>query len=364
MKKLIVLLLSIILIISGCVNKEKLLQSEFNGYEKYSYEFFGAFDTVIQIIGYARSEEEFEQYVQRAKGRYEKLHIMFDKYNNYPSINNIKTINDSAGKSAVVVSQEIIDLILFSKEWYQKTDATFNIALGPVLSIWHDYREEGKSDPEHAAIPTLEELQKAAIFTDIDKVIVDEENKTVFLSDPEMSIDVGAVAKGFATEIVRRELIEAGMKSCIISCGGNVRIIGQPLDGKRSKWGIGIQDPQGNALIPNDEPLDTVYLKDTSLVSSGDYQRFYVVKGRVLHHLIDPKTLMPADYYRAVTVMVEDSGIADIMSTAVFLLPYEESSKLVKSINGLEALWIFPDGTIKSTQGMKEVMKSRGASYN
>ncbi|PKM90841.1 MAG: FAD:protein FMN transferase [Firmicutes bacterium HGW-Firmicutes-12] len=362
MKKVFIVLLAVILLISGCANKEKQASDEASGYEKYSYEFFGAFDTVIQFIGYTRSEDEFEQYVNKAQGRYEELHKMFDKYNDYSGINNIKTINDNAGIQPVIVSQEIIDLILFSKEWYKKTNETFNIALGPVLSIWHDYREEGKSDPEHAAIPTQEELQTAANLTDLDKVIVDEEIKSIFLSEHGMSVDVGAVAKGFATEIVTRELMEAGIKSCIISCGGNVRIIGKPYDGIRNKWGIGIQDPQGNALIPDDEPLDTVYIRDTSLVTSGDYQRFYVVDGNILHHLIDPKTLMPANHFRAVTVMVEDSGIADIMSTAVFLLSYEESNKLVESIEGLEALWIFPDGVIKSTQGMKEVMKSKGAS--
>lgn len=229
-----------------------------------------------------------------------------------------------------------------------------------MLSIWHDYREEGRYNPEDAKLPPLEELQKAAAATNIDKVIVDSENNTVFLTDPEMSLDVGAVAKGFATEIVARELEERGLKSCIINCGGNIRLIGKPLDGIRNKWGIGIQNPNGNVLIPDDEPLDTVFATDISLVTSGDYQRYYVVNGQVYHHLIDPQTLMPANHYRAVMVMVEDSGIADIMSSAVFLLPYQKSRKLVESIDGLEAVWVFPDGTLEATAGMKASMKIMG----
>lgn len=362
MKKIFIVLFACILLLTGCVTDTKS-ETQASKYKKYTYEFYGAFDTVVQFIGYAESEQEFDQYVKQAQQRLEELHKLYDKYNSYEGINNIRTINENAGVSPVVVPQEIIDLLVFSKDWYAKTNKTVNIALGPVLEIWHDYRDEGKDDPEHARIPPIAELRKAAELADIEKVIVDKTSNTVFLTEKGMSLDVGAVAKGFAAEIAAREMQEAGMKSCVISCGGNVRLIGQPLDGIRSKWGIGIQDPNGNALIPDDEPLDTVYLRDTSLVSSGDYQRYYVVEGKVIHHLIDPETLMPADHYRAVTVMVRDSGVADALSTAVFLLPYEKSRALVENLEGVEALWVFADGKIEATQGMKDTMKSNGASY-
>lgn len=362
MKKIVIVLLAFTLLLIGCVTDTKR-EGQAGRYAKYTYEFYGAFDTVVQFIGYAESEREFDQYVKQAQKRLEELHKLYDKYNAYEGINNIRTINENAGVSPVVVPQEIIDLLVFSKDWYAKTNKTVNIALGPVLEIWHDYREEGKDDPEHAKIPPITELRKAAELADIEKVIVDKTNRTVFLAEKGMSLDVGAVAKGYAAEIAAREMQETGMKSCVISCGGNVRLIGQPLDGVRSKWGIGIQNPNGNALIPDDKPLETVYLKDTSLVSSGDYQRYYIVDGKVVHHLIDPETLMPADHYRAVTVMTRDSGAADALSTAVFLLPYEKSRALVENLEGVEALWVFADGKIEATQGMKDTMKSNGASY-
>jgi len=96
------------------------------------------------------------------------------------------------------------------------------------------------------------------------------------------------------------------------------------------------------------------------VASSGDYQRYYVVDGMKYHHIIDPETLMPADYYRAVTVMAEDAGIADFMSTALFLLPYEDSLSLAKSVH-VEAIWVLPDGEVKATDGMKSIMLSNGA---
>ena len=341
----------------GCSFGEKAGKGD---YSKYSYEFTGVFDTVVQFVGYAESEERFEYLVKKGQARFEELHKLFDIYKNYDGINNIKTINDNAGIKPVQVKQEIIDLIQFSKEWYFKTDGIVNIALGPVLSIWHTYREEGKNNPEKARIPDIGLLKKAAEKADIDKVELDIENNTVFLKDKGMSLDLGAVAKGFATEIVVNELIEEGFTSFIVSSGGNIRTVGSPRDGARSKWSIGIQDPDGNTLIPTGNNIDTVYVNDASIVTSGDYQRYYVVDDERIHHLIDPSTLMPANHYRAVTVVTLDSGVADFLSTTVFLLPYEKSRALVESLDGVEALWIMPDGSLNATEDMKKMLKIMG----
>jgi len=330
------------------------------GYSKYSYEFTGAFDTVTQFMGYAKSEEEFESLAKKGQARLVELHKLYDIYHDYDGINNIKTINDNAGIKPVQVKQEIIDLIRFSKEWYNKTGGVVNIALGPVLSIWHIYREEGKNNPEKAKIPDISLLKEAAEKTDINKVEVDTEKKTVFLKEKGMSLDVGAVAKGFATEIVVKELLEEGFTSFIVSSGGNIRTVGAPRDGVRSKWSIGIQDPDGNVFIPTGNNLDTVYVNDASIVTSGDYQRYYVVDGKRIHHLIDPNTLMPSNHYRSVTIVTLDSGVADFMSTTAFLLPYEKSRALIESLDGVEALWIMPDGSMNATENMKKILKNMG----
>lgn len=356
-KPKLLLILIIALMFSACSAKNT---SEYN---KYSYEFLGAFDTVIQFMGYANSPDEFELMVEKGQERFMELNKLYDIYNDYEGINNIKTINDNAGIKPVEVQQEIIDLIVFSKEWYNKTNGKCNIALGSVLSIWHDYREEGTGDPEEAKVPPLDTLQNAMNYTDIDKVIVDLDKKTVYLEEKNMRLDVGAVAKGFATEIVVNELTEQGYTSFIISSGGNVRTVGQPKDASRNKWGIGIQDPDGNPNNPSEPSLDILYINDQSLVTSGDYQRQYEVDGKMYHHLIDPTTLMPAEYFRAVSIVAKDSGVADFMSTTIFLTPFEEGKKLAESI-GVEAIWIMKDGTIQATDNAKSVMKYMGGASN
>lgn len=351
----LMIILILMLSFTGCKDTEK------NEYTKYSGNFLEAFDTVTKVLAYTKSEEEFNRYFNMIETRFKELHKLYDIYNDYEGINNIKTINDNAGIKPVKVDKEIIDLIFFAKDWYHKTDGRTNIAMGSVLRIWHDYREEGRSDPEKAKLPPMESLKNAAEHTDINKVIVDTENSTVYLEDKDMSLDVGAVAKGYATELVAKEIMAQGLNSGIISAGGNIRVLGKPLDNVRERWGIGIQDPD-KAIIPDeDSNLDIIFINDQSVVSSGDYERYYVVGDKILHHLIDPETLMPGDYYRAITIVTEDSGIADALSTAAFLINYEQSRALIEGLDGVEALWVMKDGKIEATDGMKKIMKSNGA---
>jgi len=330
-------------------------------YDKHSDSLFDVFNTLITVVAYTRSEQEFDAYFAKMRARFRELHQLYDIYNDYQGINNVKTINDNAGVQPVKVEKDVIDLLLFAKDWYRRTGGKPNVAMGAVLRIWHDYRERGQNDPDNAELPPMEDLREAERHTDIDKVIIDIENSTVYLADPDMSLDVGAVAKGYATEIVAREMAEAGLKSALISSGGNIRAVGKPLDGVRERWGVGIQNPD-ESIVPDEQNiLDVAFINDSSVASSGDYMRYYVVNGRVLHHIIDPATLMPADYYRAVTVMTQDAGVADFMSTTLFLLPYEQSLALAESLDGVEAVWVMQDGEVKATDGMLAIMRSRGA---
>ena len=357
MKKIIAAVMSILLVAAMFTGCKKQPVSE---YTKYNDTFFDAFDTMIMVVAYTKTEQEFKDYFSKIEKRFLELHKLYDIYNNYEGINNIKTINDNAGIKPVKVNKEIIDLIEFSKDWSKRTDNHTNIAMGAVLKIWHDYREAGKDDPDNAKIPPMDQLKEAEKHTDISKVKVDVNNSTVYIEDKDVSLDVGAVAKGYATELVAKEMEAAGLKSFIINAGGNVRTVGKPFDGIRERWGIGIQDPD-KSVTTDEDNLDTIFVSNKSVVSSGDYQRYYIVDGKRMHHLIDPKTLMPGDYFKAVTIVTEDSGVADFLSTTTFLLPYEQSRALVESLEGVEALWVLKDGRIEATKGMEKIMKSKGA---
>ncbi|SES71099.1 FAD:protein FMN transferase [Anaerobranca gottschalkii] len=356
-KILITFLIVYSTLITACSNN---LPKEKSEYTRFSQSFFDTFNTLTIVVAYTKTEEEFNNYFQIIHNRFKELHMLYDIYNDYEGINNLKTINDNAGIKPVEVHEDIISLVSFSIEWANKTYGNTNIALGPVTNIWHQYRSDGLYDPENAKIPPIELLQQKAQLTDINKVIVDKENRTVFLKEKGMSLDVGAIAKGYAVELVAKELEAIGLKSAVISAGGNVRTIGKPLDGIREYWGIGIFDPN-STLFSEDRNLDTVFINNGSVVSSGDYQRYYYVDGELYHHLIDPKTLMPAKYYRAVTVVHPCSAIADFFSSELFFIPFEESYQLAKNFN-IEAIWVMPDGEVRVTEGLKKILASYGAS--
>lgn len=307
---------------------------------RYEAEFLNLFDTLTTIVAYTGSKEEFASQVELIHEKLEEYHKLYDIYNDYEGISNIKTINDNAGISPVKVDKRIIDLIEYARTWYEKSDGKINIAMGAVLKIWHDYREAGLEDPEKAELPPWDELKEASLHTDFSKVIVDREASTVFLQDPEMRLDVGAVAKGYAVEQVVGIAEKNGFTSGLLSVGGNVRAIGGK--GKDSApWSVGIKNPF------NDESrseLHILNLSDMSLVTSGSYERYYTVDGRNYHHIIDPATLYPAEYFVSVSIVCRDSGMADALSTAVFNMTYEQGREFIESLPDVEAMWVMPDG--------------------
>lgn len=324
------------------------------GEKRYQAEFLQLFDTVTQLVGYGRTEEEFKNQASMIHDKLQEYDRLFDIYNDYEGIHNLKTINDQAGIAPVKVDQTIIDLLTLSKEMYTRTDGKMNVAMGSVLSIWHDYRTKGIDDPEHAQLPPMELLKAASLHTDISNMIIDPAASTVYLADPKMKLDVGAIAKGYAVEQTARYAMDQGIGNMLISVGGNVRAIGGKNLGE--PWKVAIENPDQEAASPY---LFNMLLTDMSLVSSGDYQRYYTVDGKRYNHIINPDTLMPADYYADVTILCQDSGLADGFSTALYTMPLEQGQALVESTPGMEALWVFHDGHQVFSSGFKKLMEKK-----
>lgn len=320
--------------------------------QKFSEYYFDYFDTVTTITGYTKTEEEFKSVCEEIKQELNVYHKLYDIYFRYDGINNICVINElQDGKHNVVkVDKKIIDLLLYSREMYTLTNGKVNIAMGSVLSIWHKYRNLGLSDPDNAELPPLEALKEAEKHTDFNKLEIDEKNSTVFISDPKMTLDVGAIAKGYAVQRVADYLKNKGVTDFLINIGGNVCTIGMGRDNE--PWKVGIENPN---IIEQEEKPHIEYLKisDMSLVTSGCYQRFYEVNGKNYHHIIDPETLFPGEKYLSISVLTNHSGLGDALSTSLFLMDIEEGEKLVQSLENVEAMWVLPDGTQKYSKGFK-----------
>lgn len=310
--------------------------------------YFTYFDTVSNIYSYAGdSEEEFDTRTALVAGILEEYHRLFDIYYEYTGVTNLCTVNKNAGGEPMKVDQKLIDFLLYAKELYTLTGGEMNIMMGAVLRPWHDCRSAASSDPANATIPSTEVLEEAAKHTSIDLLEIDEENLTVRISDPKASIDVGALGKGYATEMAAKALEETGVTSYVLNIGGNIRIIGTKPDG--TGWLTGVKDPANS----DSAYIEYLNLANTSCVTSGIYERFYTVDGVRYHHIIDKDTLMPADFFPSVTIITKDSGLADALSTALFCMNYEDGLALVESIDGVEVLWITEGGEKLMTEGMK-----------
>ena len=340
-------------LLAGCAPKK---QKELT---RYSTVFYDVFDTVTQVIAYCESEEEFTTQMSELHADLVSYNQLFDIYNDYPGVTNIKTINDNAGKAPVEVDDRILSMLELADRMYQTTNGKLNIAMGSVLNIWHNYREaaaETETDADNK-LPSMEELEAAAQHCDINNLIIDEDAKTVYLADPEMSLDVGSVGKGYAVEMVCQAAEARGLTSALVSVGGNLRAIGKKPDG--TEWTGGVENPwQSSDVYTSDSMLGGASnMSDMALVTRGDYQRYYVVDGKRYHHLIDPDTLFPSAYFNGVTVLCSDSGLADCLTTGLFCMPLEEGQKIVESLDGVEAMWCTPDHETITSSGWDSHLK-------
>ncbi len=302
-----------------------ILLGMFSGCEKASKRFqtsyTDVFDTVCTFTAYCDSEEQFESVSESLHGELLRLHRLFDIYNG-PYDGGILALNRDGYLEDP--DEDITALLELGKEYYNLSGGKLNIAMGTVLSLWHDAREDG-------VLPDKDKLTAASRHMDISKLII--EDGRITLSDPEMSIDVGAIAKGYAAQKAAELIIDLEIKNFALDLGGNIKTSGKKPDGE---WNIGIRDPDGGVLT-------SVRASDLSVVTSGDYERFFELDGVRYSHIISPDTLYPADMYRSVTVVCENSADGDALSTSLFCMDLESGRELCEKLK-VKAIWVMSDG--------------------
>ena len=330
-KTIIICFFAVILALPACENGKL---------KKYSGVIYDAFDTTTSVTAYCESEASFSELMELVEAEMIRFHRLYDIYNSYSGLTNMKDVNSYGHDGPVKVPQEIIDILVFAKNACSLTDGNVNVAMGSVLKLWHDAREFSTEYPEKAYLPDTAELQAAAKHCSMEDVIVDEQQGTVFLADPALFIDLGAVAKGYAVERVAEMIESRGWNSVIINAGGNVRAIGAKEDGEN--WTVGVTNPNTEL---SEEYVGKVSVQNRAVVTSGGYQRYFTVDGRRYHHIINKTSLMPEDRFLSVTIIADDSGYADALSTAVFNMDFEEGRTLVERLENVGAMWIMEDGS-------------------
>ncbi len=328
MKKLLSIIMSvaIVLCMASCSASKKT--------ERFTASFLDLFDTASTIIAYDDSQDSFDRHYQLFYDKLEEYDHLFDIYHNYDGVNNLYYVNKHAADEPVKVDSVIIELLEYGKEIYSLSGGKTNICFGPVLALWHNERENAK---EHTPkLPDSNELKEASQHTNIDDLIIDKENSTVFFADEDMRLDVGAIAKGFAVQKMSDWAKENLWQNAALSIGGNVSTFGYKDNDGKTMWTIGVENPDVSA----GDYLLKVKITDLCVVTSGDYQRYYMVDGKKYCHIINPDTLMPSEYVASVSVLCSDSALGDALSTTLFNMSIDDGLKLVESMDGVEAVWV------------------------
>lgn len=345
-------LIAALCLFAGCTANETAPETELQKYTNLSVD--AGFDTVFQMSESGYERDVMEGHFRHSEAMFKEFNDLFDIYNGYEGINNIKTINDRAGIEPVRTDAKVIEMLKEAKQFYEISDGAFDITIGSLLKVWHEYRDAGialNQEGTKAPVPSTEELKKAAEKSGWEHVIIDEENSTVYIDEKGISLDVGGIAKGFAAERIGEYMDNENVVFATINAGRNIRTVNAKADG--SPWIIGIANPADGSGI-----YCTVEMDGTgSFVTSGDYERYYIGEdGSLCHHIIDPATLRPAAYYHSVSIITPDSSAADCLSTTLFALSIEDGKKVLeaysqKSGDPAEAVWIMDPEKTQNAEG-------------
>lgn len=321
-------------------------------YERYTATFWGAFDTMFTITADAVSKQQFDAFINAAAFRFTELSLYYDRFSLNDDVVNFAYINENAFEQEIAVNESIMSLLLYGQRGYARTEGLVNPLFGAVTELW---RVPIASASEFSAPPSDAKLSAANEDTSIELLKTDDKNGTVRLLSNGALLDVGAFAKGYATEVVGRELTEAGLSRVAISSGGNIRAF-YPPHGK-SGWKIGIQNPS-DAIFGTQPSVAVIYADNIAVATSGGYQRYFVHEGKRYHHLIDPKTLYPAEYFLSVTVACESAADADLFSTALFVTDIKNGMRIAER-EKLAVLWITNDGEVIYNSLMEKLLKKK-----
>ncbi len=294
------------------------------------------FDTVIQITLYGTGDETILDGCFSLAETYEDLFSATREGSDVWKINH-------AGGETVTVSEETVRLLNTAADWSNTTEGAIDPTIRPVSELW-DFGSEGDAHvPEDAAIRealshvSYENLRFGTALSDETGESV---YRTVRLTDPKAAVDLGFIAKGYIADKMKEYLLSRDVRSACISLGGNVLVIGDKPDG--SPFRIGIQEP----FAETGKSLDTIEIRDTSVVTSGIYERCFYEDGVLYHHILDTATGYPVDNELAgVTIICGSSVKADALSTACLCLGLEEGRKLLDAEKDVAYLLVTRDGT-------------------
>ena len=298
-------------------------------------------DTVIEITAYGPNAESA---VKAAFAEFKRLHDLTDRFS--PE-SQVSRINQQAGREKVKVDPDLAFMLKRSNELSDRLDGVFDVSIGPLTSLWGIGRKG-------EFVPSDNEINDVLPLVNYHRIEIDLAANTIYLAQRGMSLDLGGIAKGYATDKAIEVLKNKGIRSALVNAGGDVRVIGQRPDQK--PWRIGVQDPRNSDKIIAKLSLTDWDTKETS----GDYQRYFIKDQVRYSHILDPRTGKQPREIISVTTVNSNSGDGDILGTAIFVLGIDRGMELLKQFPGTEAIIVTKDGRIVVTPGLQGKVELAG----
>lgn len=328
--KIMVLMTCCMLLLSGCATKNTA-----NAQKHEAMTF--AMDTLMMLTVYDKNGEQIlvdaEQEIRRLENL---LSVTIED-------SDIAKLNHNAGKEAVAISDDTMSLLQVGNDINVLTNGCYDMTVSPIVKAW------GFTEETHK-VPSQQEIDILLPLVNHNAVTVDTENKTAYLEQDKMAVDLGGIAKGYTSDCVVNLLKEKGVSSAIISLGGNVAAVGNKPDG--SPWKIAVENPLNNG---NGDYVGLLTVTDKFAVTSGGYQRYFEQDGKKYHHIIDPHTGYPAESgLISVTIVCDNGTKADGLSTALFVMGLEKGLDLWRQSDDFEVIFITDDHKVIATEGIAE----------
>jgi thiamine biosynthesis lipoprotein len=289
-------------------------------------------DTVVTITVVADSSQEAESAIDAA---FDEIHRLEQLLSFWTEDSEIAAIYHNAGVEPVKVSPETLEIMERAKYISEKTGGAFDPTVGPLMRLW-DFREQ--------KMPAPEEIKERIGLVDYRQLDIDTKNSTALLKVKGMSFDTGGIAKGYAVDRAVEVLKQKGIKSGLVAIAGDIRGFGP------KEWKIGIRNPR--AADEKSDVMATIVLKDRAISTSGDYERFFIRDGVRYHHILDPKTGLPARGTWSVSVIAKEAVLTDGLATGVFVMGPEKGLKLLEAL-GMDGLIVAEGGEAITSKGLE-----------
>jgi thiamine biosynthesis lipoprotein len=284
--------------------------------------------TKFDIVALHSSVDTCKKIIYHALKDVERIENLMSSY---ISTSEISKINDNAGKQPVKVSWETFSIIRRSIDYSVKYDGLFDISIGPISELWGF-----NTDHPVKEVPDKKIIDSLVKFVNYKKIILNENDTSVFLPEPQMNLDLGGIAKGYAIDRAANIMKNNGIKSFMVNGGGDLYVSGLKEDS--SKWTIGIEHPRDKTRI-----FAKLELSNYALGTSGDYERFSIINGKRYHHIFDPRTGYSAPLSQSATALAPTAEEAVILSKYLFIIGTEKYKEFLET-SGVRGVIIDSDG--------------------